>query len=98
MDRFLIADNPLSGNNRRYIIQTCKPQAIIECVTGHVEYETPYRQYSFVNLKGHKENWTLRIGHLANSNQEQYLLVVDKLLKRAWYWYMAYLDWEDQQV
>ena len=98
MDRFLIADNPLSGNGHRAIIQTIKPQAIIECVDGHIDHTKPHRHYSFTNAAGETEPWTLSVSYLSATNDnEQQLLVIDKLLKRAWHWYVAYLQWEEEE-
>lgn len=99
LTRFLIADNPMVEGSSSAIIHTIDPHAIIELIEGHKQCSSPYRHYSFVNIDGAPEQWTLRAHHLSTTefDSEQHHLIVTKLLDRAWHWYKAYMEWEDSQ-
>lgn len=99
MDRFLLAENPMNDGNCA-VIHTVDPMAIIECIEGYEHFNSPYRQYSFVNTDGETEGWTLRVHHLFSLefDSEQHHIIVTRLLDRAWHWYKAYMEWEDEQI
>lgn len=91
LTRFLIADNPMVEGAPSAIIHTIDPQAIIEIIEGHVHCTSPYRHYSFVNIDGIQEDYTLRAHHLFTTKMdgEQYHIITTKLLDRAWHWFKA---------
>ena len=92
LTRFLIADNPMVEGSPSAIIHTARPQAIIELLEGHVMTDGYLRHYAYRD-----ERYTLRIHHLFTTvfDGEQYDIIIGKLLDRAWHWYMAYMQWED---
>lgn len=94
MDRFLIADNPLSGNGHEAIIHTVDPVAIIEVIAGHKHY--PPGVY-YQHFQDGPEPFTLRLHHFFTTelDSEQHAAVVGKLLSRAWHWYRSYLQFID---
>lgn len=100
LTRFLIADNPMAEGSTSAIIHTIDPIAIIQLIEDHVECSTPYRHYQYINTDGVPELWTLRVHHLFTTefDSEQHYIIVDKLLKRAWHWYKAYMEWEDNNI
>lgn len=100
LTRFLIADNPMVEGAPSAIIHTQNPQAIIEVIEGHEMCKTPYRHYSFANIDGLIEHYTFRVHHLFTTefDSEQHHIITTKLLDRAWHWFMAYMQWEDEQV
>lgn len=96
MDRFVIADNPMSGKEQIILVHTVKPVTLIECIPGHVQCKTHFvlfEQLDFVNCN-HK--WTLRVHYTETKDIEQ----LDKLLNRAWHWYFKYMEklrgWEKE--
>lgn len=99
MTRFLLADNPMVEGSLSAIVHTIDPIAIIECIEGHEQCSSPYRHYSFVNIDGVTEDWTLRVHHLMTQefDSEKHHIIVTNLLDRAWHWYRAYMEWEDEQ-
>lgn len=98
MDKFLLAENPMTQEENLSVIHTVDPIAIIECIAGHTYCTTPYRQYSFTNVDGDQEDWTLRVHHFhtRETNYDQHL--VYSLLDEAWVWYMRYMNWEDNNT
>ena len=94
LTRFLIADNPMVEGAPSAIIHTVNPQAIIEIIEGHIHVSSPYSQFAY-----NDELYTFRVHHLFTQefDNEQHYLIVDKLLNKAWHWYMAYMKWEDNQ-
>lgn len=100
MDKFLLAENPLRPEQSgEWIIHMLDPKAIIRCSNGHVEADTIWRHYEFMNIDGEVEQWTLSVYHLFTTDfltepQEQ----AGKLLDRAWRWFRAYLEAEDENI
>ena len=94
LTRFLIADNPMVEGSPSAIIHTVEPKAIIEILEGHVECASPYGHYVY-----HEERYTLRVHHLMTQefDSEKHHLIINKLLDRAWHWYKAYMQWQDEQ-
>jgi hypothetical protein len=100
MDRFLLAENPMNEGGGIAVIHTIDPVAIVECIEEHFDYpaDTYYKHFSFTNIDGDKENWTLRLHHLFSTelDSEQHHKIVNHLLDRAWRWYQSYMNWEDK--
>ena len=94
MDKFLLAENPMALEENLSVIHTTEPVAIIECIAGHTYCTTPYRQYSFTNIAGDQEDWTLRIHHCQTGEAKNQLMLYT-LLDDAWIWYQRYMNWED---
>ncbi len=94
LTRFLIADNPMVEGSPSAIIHTVNPHAIIEVIEGHVNASSPYRHFTY-----NDELYTFRVHHLFTTefDGEQHHIIVDKILNRAWHWFMAYMEWEDEQ-
>ncbi len=96
MDRFLLAENPMSDTNSLAIIHTVEPVAIIEVLDGHISpsgQDTRHGHFTYGD-----ELWTLQVKHLFTTSFEPHTheLLINKLLSRAWRWYRSYLEWEDQ--
>lgn len=100
LTKFLIADNPMVEGSPSAIIHTQDPHAIIEIIEGHVQCVSPYRHYTFVDDDGITELYTLRAHHLFTRklDADQHHIITTKLLDRAWHWFAAYMQWEDEQV
>ena len=94
MDKFLLAENPMAQEENLSVIHTAEPVAIIECIAGHTYCTTPYRQYSFTNIDGDQEDWTLRVHHYQTGESKNQLMIYS-LLDEAWTWYKRYMNWED---
>ena len=94
MTRFMIADNFMVAGTSSAIIHTLNPQAIIEVIEGHKHYPAPYRHYQF-----NDELFTFRVHHLFTKgfDSERHHIITTKLLNRAWHWFTAYMEWEDEQ-
>lgn len=97
----MIADNPMSNTGATAVIHTVDPTAIIEVIEGHVKQKPGdyFKFFSFVNIDGVKEEWTLRVHFLFTRelDSERHASIAEHLLDRAWRWYHAYMNWEDQQ-
>lgn len=105
MDRFLLADNPMRPDQSGcFIIHMIDPISIIACHENHVDIiNQPCRQYSYTNSDGILEHWTLSVHHMYTANMAALddvnsQAMIDKLLKKAWHWYKAYMDWEDDNI
>lgn len=105
MDRFILAENPMHpAQSGCFIIQMIDPITIIGCIEGHEVI--PGRRClheSFRNSDGITEEWTLYIHHLFTTNMNAAddnlsLQIAEAVMKRAWRWYRAYLEWEDEQI
>ncbi len=94
LTKFLIADNPMVEGSPSAIIHTQDPTAIIEITEGHVQCVSPYRHYQHDD-----ELFTLRVHHLFTQefDSEKHHIITNKLLDRAWHWFVAYMKWEDDQ-
>lgn len=98
MDKFLLAENPMRPElSGCFIIHMLDPVAIIRCTQGVTGDDTIRKSYSFENIDGVPEVWTLSVYHLFTTD---FLKTPEdratKLLDRAWRWYRAYLEWEDK--
>jgi hypothetical protein len=106
MDKYLLAENPLTDNGDLAIIKTVDPIAIIGIKEGH--NLVPDHPCSFWQYGG--EKYTLYVHHLfttkfteqvsniafvdvADNSREK---LVKKELRRAWKWFEAYLIAEDE--
>lgn len=49
--------------------------------------------YAFRNSDGVVEDWTLYV-HYIEANAKD----ASHILDRAWRWYRAYMEWEDEQI
>ena len=101
MDKFLLAENPMRPEGSgQWIIHMLNPKAIIRCSEGHIKpKENIFRHYQYQNNDGQLEAWTLSVFHLfttdfINEPAEQAIPVLD----RAWRWFRAYLEWEDNNI
>ena len=107
MDKFLIATNPMSGNDCEVIVRTVEPKSYYYVHDGHIAVKgTIYRHYVYG-----AEKYTISIGHYFTTvGVEQIaenLAFVDekqaqeadiyKKIDDAWHWYCALLKWEDGQ-
>jgi hypothetical protein len=104
MNKFLLAENPMRPEDTGlYIIHLLDPVAIIECFEGHtgtgeVEPGNIYKHFQFKNSDGIIEEWTLQVIHLFTTDfLEEPQNRAIKLLERAWRWYRAYMEWEDEK-
>lgn len=100
MDKFLLAENPMRPEQSGlWVIHLLNPKAIIQCIEGHQVTTAPYAHYSFQNIDGVVEQWTLSAyflfttDFLTNPDQQ-----ARPLLDRAWRWYRAYMEWEDKNI
>ncbi|MGL6121657.1 MAG: hypothetical protein ACRC1W_01210 [Shewanella sp.] len=106
LTRFLIADNPMVEGSPSAIIHTLDPQAIIEITEGkgfrlRKPGETKmFQNFKHVNIDGIEEYYVLSVHHLFTRefDSDQHHIIADKLLNRAWHWFMAYMKWEDEQI
>lgn len=100
MNRFLLAENPMHPEQSGvWVIHTHNPKAIIKCLKGIQNTEAPHIHCIFLNRDGVVENWTLSAYHFFTTDfltepQEQAKI----LLKKAWRWYRAYMEWEDSHT
>jgi hypothetical protein len=97
MDRFLLAENPMSESRDLAIIHTIEPVAIIGVLENFEKHHQPHAHFNHFG-----EEYTLYIHHMFTTNmagldEAEGKKMVDKLLKRAWHWFAAYMEWEDQQ-
>lgn len=102
MDKFLLAENPQRPEQSgQFIIHMLDPTAIIQAIPDHLEYPPGkfYKHFSFQNIDGVQEDWTLAIHFLFSTelDSEQHHSIVNHMLDRAWRWYRSYLEWEDKQ-
>ncbi len=82
------------------IIHTIEPKSMIQVQLGHLSVKNPhFKHYFFRNAFGEVEHYTLSIYHYFTEdfNEDNHKPSADKLLDKAWHWYMAYLKWEDEQ-
>lgn len=99
MDKFLLAENPLRPDQSGlWIVHMLDPISIIQCHEGHQQLTSIHRHYSFVNVDGVTEEWTLSVFHFFTTDfLEQPEDRAPKLLDRAWHWLKAYFNEEDRQ-
>lgn len=102
MDKFILGENPMRETAGRdiFIIHLLNPIAIFQAHEGHVFLKDKIHQhFQFTNSDGVPEQWTLSVFHFFTTDfitePEQQAL---PLLKKAWRWYRAYMEWEDKNI
>lgn len=98
MDKFLLAENPMT-NNDTCIVHTIEPIAIIELSLEKPLKNQYQKKYVYIGADGLREEWTFGIHHFFTTdfNEENHEAKAFKLMDKAWHWYAAYLKWEDEQ-
>lgn len=102
MDKFLLAENPMKRGDQSplFIVHLLQPVAIIQAHEGHVDAPGKiFEHFQFRNIDGVVEEWTLSVWHFFTTDfisdpEDQ----AKPLLKRAWRWYRAYMEWEDSNL
>lgn len=101
MDKFLLADNPMNDDSNAVIVHTEDPVTIIECLEGHLKQaeDSYYKFYSFINLEGEVENWTLLVQFLNTRETDSIKLpqIAANILEESWEWYQSFMDWQDNE-
>ena len=100
MDKFLLAENPLRPEQSgMWIIHMLDPKAIIRCTEGHTEADLIFKHYAFKNSDEVVEEWTLSAYHFFTTDfLTEPEAQAGKLLDRAWRWFRAYLQEEDDNT
>lgn len=105
MDKFLLAENPMIDPVKRrvYILHTQAPAMIIE-----VHHEAigvgdnkMFFTGNYKNSDGLIETITLDIAALLICEPEisnELKRKIEKILSKAWHWYVAYMAWEDGNI
>ena len=92
LTRFLIAQNPMVDGSLSAIVHTVEPKAILIIIEegGISDDIRPSREFIFNNKK-----FTLIVDFLFTKefDSEKHPIVIDKLLNRAWHWYLNYMKW-----
>lgn len=100
MDKFLLAENPQipAGRRKIYIMHTQQPPMLIrvnhEAIAIGSNYDMLSGQYG-------AETITLQVDALLICDSiisDDLKLKVEKVLSKAWHWYCAYLEWEDENL
>ncbi len=97
----MIADNPIRVHRgTEAIIHTQQPISIIIVDEGHVATKWPHRHFTFTNSDEEQEEYTLSLFHCFTTSfdGEEHNVMIDKLFRNAWHWYMSYMNWEDKQI
>ncbi|GAO43819.1 hypothetical protein [Flavihumibacter petaseus] len=95
MDKFLLADNPMTESDETYIVHALPPFSLIQAFQGAGKANIApelFQSFAFRNSIGEVEDWTLAILY-----SEAPVDQAGKLLSKAWRWYRAYMEWEDKQ-
>lgn len=104
--RFTLAENPQSSGCRSeggaglFVIQHIYPIAIIEVNLIEPEEFIPkenHELFTYTNSDGQPEHWQLSL-NFCWQNIGSPDVDVPKLLRRAWHWYAAYMEWEDANI
>lgn len=100
MDKFLLAENPLRPEQSGlWIVHMLDPKAIIRCTQGNIPADDIRRHYSFKNTDGVIEEWTLSAYHFFTTDfLTEPEAQAGKLLDRAWRWFRAYMEAEDNII
>jgi hypothetical protein len=99
MDKHLLAENPMSDNGNLAIVRTIQPVSIYEVIVGHHKLKGIHKHYTYVNLDGVPEDYTLRAHHYFTTDIDTvHESEVFKFMDDAWHWYMAYMKWEDKNI
>lgn len=59
-----------------------------------------HQHLTYSSSNGYKELYTLSAYHCFTTSfdGEEHAVMLEKLFKNAWHWYMAYMTWEDKQI
>lgn len=100
MDKFILAESPYHPERSGlFIIHLKNPIAIIRCTEGHLKIDQVYDHFQFENSDKEIEEWTLSAFHFFTADFiSDPGAQVKPLLKRAWRWYRAYMEWEDNNI
>lgn len=97
MDKFLLAENPMSDSDEIYIVHALPPFALIAAIVGAFTYpdadQRIFQSFAFRNIDGVVEDHTLIIVYTEASHDQ-----AEKLLSKAWRWYRSYMEWEDKNI
>src|SRR5687768_16306243 len=100
MDKYLLAENPMSDNGCMAIIRTVAPIAIFEVIEGRVKCSKWHKYYQFMNSDDELETYTIEVFHYfipgVTSIEEVGADYVYKQLDDAWHWFKAYIKWFDE--
>jgi hypothetical protein len=98
MDKHLLADNPMRAlEGGLAIIRTVQPVSIYEVIEGWKELNSIHKNYTYHNSDGIEEYYTLRAHHYFTTDIDTTdEAEVYKFMDDAWYWFIAYLKWEDE--
>lgn len=105
MDRFLLAENPMTHerSHKIYIMHTQQPQMLIRCL--HDDGKAIGDNDMFIN--GYYDNGTsiesvtlvIEALLICEPNVSEELKErCHKVLNKAWHWYIAYLKFEDNNI
>lgn len=97
MDKHLLAENPMRPHEGGLcIIRTVKPIAIFEVHEDHVNTGKYQKHYTFED-----EDFTFSMHHYfvegILSVEEASIQNMYKHMDDAWYWFKAYMQWEDER-
>ena len=96
MKEFLLAGNPMKGDEGLYLVSLNNPTAIIKCVEGHKPLgKHVQHNFHLIGPNGSVQRWTLQVCHFSTNNEEK--RAVGDLLMDAWQWFTKYIQWEDEQ-
>lgn len=101
MDKFILGENPMRPDDPGlYVIHLLQPVAIFECIEGHeIIPDKIIGHYQFRNTDGVIEQWTLSVHHLFSTDFLQEPADQAKpLMDKAWRWFRAYMQWEDENI
>lgn len=109
MFKFLLCENPMKPG-RVFIIHTPEPACLIEAIClndieGNPEYvgklDEIFDLFSYKNTDGVIERWELLIVKyfdVSPNENESTTVEYRHVIKRAWKWYLSYLQWEDKNI
>lgn len=99
-NRFLLAENPMAGNDTLAIVHTLNPISIILVYHERVTADHPFSHFTYTGPDGVKEDITFVLYHCFSTSfdGEANAVMTDKLMRKAWHWYMSYLKWQDAQI
>jgi hypothetical protein len=105
MNKFVLAENPMSPTGGTWVIHLPTPIAIIEVVEAGEKplskkalYALPF---NYINPTGFIERYELRLYHYFNTkfgNDDQSEILAIGMLNEACLWYKSYLKWENNQL
>ncbi len=109
MDRFLLAENPnRPKESGLFILHRLEPKCLIECICVTDEgmdedLSAIFDLFVHRNSNGVDEQWQLIIRDYydvdhVESLPDSEVLRYRKMINKSWYWFKAYLEWEDQNI